>query len=190
MNTHNEIEKETAKLQLELLKRDVNEKTKISIFDIQIDLLKKEIEINKSTIAQMHEFGKTIKNWGIVLWATAIGGALTDKSFTKYIIFIIAIPLLLWFVEAAYRKIQSKFLYRWGEIKSFVNSENFIDSKVQGKFIDFEVLDLLGTDKKNSKYKKMTSWRRIIIYKSLYIFYGSLSIFTIAIWIMTFFLKF
>lgn len=164
--------------------------SKTDVFDLQWELLKKEMEINKESVAQMHEFGKSIKNWTILLWSAAIGGALTNKSFAQYIIFILAIPLLLWFVEAAYRKIQSKFLYRWIEINEFVNSESLETSKKEGRFVNFKLLDVLGTDTKNVKYYKMTGWKRLITYKTSVIFYGSLIIFTVAIWILTFFLNF
>jgi len=159
---------------------------KENIFDLQWELLKQEMAINKSSIEQMHEFGKTIKNWTILLWAASIGGALTQEGFTQYIIFITAIPLLLWFVEASYRKIQSKFLFRWDEIKEFVNSEGLLKSKKEGSFVGFQLLDVLGTDINSPEYKKMTRLGRIMRFKSMYIFYGSLSLFTVIIWLLTF----
>ena len=165
-------------------------KPKEDIFDLHWEMLKKEMEISKSSIEQMHEFGKSIKNWTILLWGAAISGALTNKAFAQYIIFILAIPLLLWLVEAAYRKIQSKFLYRWEEIKEFLNSEDLTESKKAGRFVNFQLLDLLGTDTKSLKYRKMTSFKRIVFYKSSYIFYGSLILFTIGIWVLTFFMNF
>lgn len=160
------------------------------VFDLQWELLKKEMDINTESIAQFHEFGKSIKNWTILLWSASIGGALTNNAFTQYIIFVLAIPLLLWSVEAAYRKIQSKFLYRWSEINEFVNSENLELSKKEGRFVGFNLLDILGTDTNNNKYIKMTSWKKIMSYKTSMIFYGSLIIFTIIIWILTFFFDF
>ena len=163
---------------------------KKEIFELQWELLKHEIEINKSSVAQMHEFGQSIKNWTILLWAASIGGALTQQGFSQYTIFITAIPLLLWFVEASYRKIQSKFLFRWDEMKEFVNSDKLARSRQEGHFIDFTLLDVLGTETKATKYKKMTRLGRIMRYKSMYIFYGSLSFFTIIIWLLTFVLKF
>ena len=144
--------------------------------------------MSKSSIAQMHEFGKSVKNWTILLWSAAIGGALTNEAFSPYIIFILAIPLLLWFVETAYRKIQSKFLYRWEEIKDFVNGQDLAVSRQEGRFVNFKLLDLLGTNANDSRYKKMTSWKKLIFYKSSFIFYGSLICFTVVIWILTFFL--
>lgn len=163
---------------------------KEEIFELQWELLKHEMEINKSSVEQMHEFGKSIKNWTILLWAASIGGALTQKGFSQYIIFISAIPVLLWFVEASYRKIQSKFLFRWDEMKDFVNSNKLSESKRMGYFVDFTLLDVLGTDTKATKYKKMTRLGRIMRYKSMYIFYGSLSLYTMIIWLLTFVFKF
>lgn len=157
---------------------------KKNTFDLEWQLLLKEIEINKSSIAQMHEFGKSIKNWTILLWSMTVGGALTNSVFHKYIILIVAIPLLFWFVEYCYRKIQSQFLYRMEEIKEFVNSENLSESKEKGFFSNFKTLYLLGEKRESKSYIEKTRWRKIFFYKSCYIFYGSLSLFTIFIWIL------
>lgn len=161
-----------------------------SIFELQWEILLKEIDINKSTIEQMHEFGQKIKNWTILIWSMAISGSLTNEKYIKYSIFIIAIPLLFWFVESAYRKIQSKFIYRMTEIKEFVNSDSLVISKTKGQFENFQLLDLLGSNTKSKKYLKITSFKSIIFFKSLYIFYGSLSLFTVIIWCILNFLKY
>lgn len=155
-----------------------------NIFDLQWEILKKEIDINNNAIKQMHEFGKSIKNWTIIVWIATIGSALVNKEFSPYIIFITAIPLLFWFLEAKYRVIQSKYIYRLSQIKTFLNSESFINSKIQGHFIGFKLLDTMGEEDKHMKsYKKSTNLLKTFKFKTLYFFYGSLVIFTIVIWL-------
>ena len=169
---------------------NIGKKNENNIFDLQWELLIKEIEINNTSIKQMHEFGKSIKNWTLLFWSATIGASISNNDFTKYIIFISAIPVLFWVVESYYRRIQSKFLNRWTEIKAFVNSDDLKLSKEAGYFINFIVLDVLGSKTDNYEYKKSTSLRRVMFFKTSFIFYLSLTIFTIIIWVIRFVLGF
>jgi hypothetical protein len=93
--------------------------TQSTYFEYQLSLLQTELETIGSSIRQMDDITKNIKQWTITVWAAAVGGALVAPELKNYVAVTAVIPLLFWFVEAFYRRIQRRFIWRSERIGKF-----------------------------------------------------------------------
>jgi len=89
------------------------------------DILLKELDLIDSSIRQMDELTKGVKEWSIATWTASIGFALAISQLTPYVALTAAIPAMFWLVDASYRRIQSQFIKRHKQIQIFINSEDF-----------------------------------------------------------------
>ncbi len=103
-------------------------------------LLVKELDLIDSSIRQMDDITKGIKEWSIGTWTASIGFSLVTDELKTYIALTAIIPFLFWLVDASYRRVQSQFIDRHGEIQSFINSNEF-ESFVRGES-DFAVMKM------------------------------------------------
>jgi len=85
---------------------------RVESFKYQLDCLKSEIELIDRAIARFDGITQTTKNWAIVTWTGSIAIALGQVDLRKYIIFTAVLPLLFWFVDAWWRHLQKRSVFR------------------------------------------------------------------------------
>ena len=141
----------------------------------QLEILKLEIDTINGSIRQMDAMTEKIKNWAIVTWAAATGATITTANLNRYIAFTAAIPLAFWFVDAWYRRIQRRFIWRTGQISAFLNDGRLARSFAQQEIIDFVLFDPASRSSKGQEdYEDFISVRRTMRFGSLYLFYSFL----------------
>ena len=80
-------------------------------FNCQMEFLKLELESINTITGRIDGITQTIKNWCVVIWAGSIALLLAQGQ--KHLIFFTAIvPVLFWFVDAWWRRIQRSFIFR------------------------------------------------------------------------------
>lgn len=152
-------------------------------FKYRLEMLRMEVELIDRIIARFDQYTQTTKNWAIVIWAGSIALSLSSVDLRKYIILTAILPLLFWFIDAWWRRLQKRSILRQSKIEKFLNSERFVDSFRQKKLIDdFKVLDPIGRQYRGtSEYKSSIKFWRIIKYREISIFYGGLMLISIAL---------
>lgn len=159
------------------------------VLKCQLDFLGQEVTTINASIRQIDEITKNIKQWTIVTWAGAVGGALIRPELTMYVGVTAAIPVLFWLVDAYHRRAQRRFIWRTLLIKDFLNDDRLTESFKQGKLVGFEVLDpaaRAASSRSNIKaYRKFVSWRRIMMFRTLVVFYAGLALLSLLIWLFT-----
>ena len=145
------------------------------------NLLKAEIETVNTTIRQGDEITKSIKEWAITVWAGAVGGALAIQELRPYVLATAAIPLFFWLVDTWHRIVQRKFIWRSLVIMNFLN-DGRLKSFRQQKLIDVTVMDIASCRDRNSDFRRFISLRRVMLFRSLSIFYIGLCILSVAVW--------
>jgi hypothetical protein len=157
--------------------------TNSSVLDLQLEFLKLEVQTVTSSIRQMDELSKSIKQWAITLWTGAVGGALVNSKLTPYIAFTAIIPLLFWFVEGQYRRIQQMFIWRTDRIRDFLNDSDGLESCFKdGQVAKFKVFDPAGrTDEKEEKYQDFVHWTRPLGFISIAFLYICLILISVSI---------
>lgn len=147
------------------------------IFDIQLDLLKTELNHINGTIRQHDDITKNIKNWAIVAWTASVGFALNKPELHKFIFVTSVIPMLFWIVDGTFRHIQRSFIVRGQEISEFINSDDFLKAAESGGKIQF---NLLIMRKRTSEFKNTLIG--VMLFRSVSLFYIGLSASSVLIW--------
>jgi hypothetical protein len=159
---------------------------------IQLDFLKIEIETINASIRQIDEITKSLKQWTIVTWTGAVGGALVTPGLTNFVVFTSVIPILFWVVDGRHRQVQRKFIWRTLLIKDFLNDERLEKSIKEGRLIGFKVLDPRARDRSIDDekaasrlvdYRKFTGWR-VMLFGTVSLLYGGLAILSLFIWLL------
>jgi len=149
--------------------------------EYQLELLKTEIETVNGSIRQMDDITKSVKEWTVGIWAASVGGALITPRFTAYAALTSVVPLLFWFVDAWYRRIQRKFIWRSITISKFLNGPNLSASFERGSLIGITLLDPKNRTGTGDGYEAFIHWRRIMRFRSLSIFYGGMCAISVAV---------
>jgi hypothetical protein len=153
----------------------------------QLDLLKMEIEKIDALIARMDEMAQSTKNWAISLWTGSIAAILTQADYREYLFLSAVPPLLFWYLDAYFRRLQTRSILRMQKIREFLNSEKLTQSFEIGKLVDITVLDPTGTQYRGTKeYKEFASIKRTLQYPEVRWFY--LTLIVISLGLGTFFL--
>jgi hypothetical protein len=153
--------------------------------EYQLDVLKLEIETINSAIRQMDSMTEKIKNWTVLLWAASTGAAITSPTLNPYIFLTAAIPLAFWFVDGWYRRIQRRFIWRTGEISTFLNSEWLTESFKAQEIKGFKLFDPAARSAKGEdKYESFINIRRTMKFGSVSIFYAFLILMSFLAWLV------
>ena len=72
------------------------------LFDFQLELLKKEIDIICSVIGRYDDILFRIKGWTITLWIAVVGWGIHSQS-SMILVLAIIVPILFCFVEIEYK---------------------------------------------------------------------------------------
>lgn len=156
-----------------------------SAFAFQLDILKKELDHLNSSIDKIDTITQSIKYWTIGLWSGAILLAIGKEKevthFQGHYLYTTTIPLLFWFVDGWYRRIQRGFIYRTVQISKFLNSSDFIISFEKQILVGLHLFDLRGRmSGENRELLKFTSIWKTLFFPSVCIFYMSLIIFSVV----------
>lgn len=175
---------------------------KPSIFKIYYDLLFKELEIINSTIKNLDDIIFKTKNFAFLIWGGSLYFIseklkVNDVSSKSHLFIMTAlIPLLFWVMDYRWRKHILQCSKREKIISLFINSAEF-KKIVSGEYElppgeQFPFFDPVGwiytmqsilkdkempNDYFGNKYlidEREFTFRKIILYKDAYIFYGTL----------------
>ena len=156
----------------------------------QLELLKMEIENINEIIGRMDEITQTTKNWAIVTWAGSIGLALGEPTLRAYIVLTAVLPLLFWYIDAHWRRLQARSTFRVAKIREFLNDERLVKSFEQKKLVGFVVFDPTGQQYKGSdEYKKATSIQHTVRYAEVRVFYLVLVLISLSVGGLFFFFR-
>lgn len=157
----------------------------LSAFEYQLELLKVELDQVNSSIRQMDEITKSIKDWAIVTWTFSLGASLSNEKLTTFIGLTAIIPLVFWLVDAQYRQIQSRFIYRIKQISDFLNSTRFNQSFNEQRFIDFKIMDPMALKSRGqSDYESNVSISKTLRFRSVFYLYLGLILVSIIVHLM------
>jgi hypothetical protein len=124
-----------------------------------------------------------IKNWAIVIWAAATGSTITTPNLNRYIAFTAAIPLAFLFVDAWYRRIQRRFIWRTNQISAFLNDERLAESFNKQEIIGFTIFDPASRNSRGqADHESFISIRRVLGFGSVSLFYVFLIIMSLLAW--------
>lgn len=151
-----------------------------SILEEQLALLRAEIELINSSIRQMDEITKSIKEWAIVTWAGAVGVCLADTSLRPRLLLTAILPLLFWLVDASFRRVQRRFIYRMRVIRTFVN-ERLPIAVTSGQVTDFVLLDPAAETGDALARDEHRDWLRVLAFGTLSILYVGLATASIVV---------
>ncbi|MEM7191193.1 MAG: hypothetical protein AAF439_16390 [Pseudomonadota bacterium] len=156
--------------------------TEISpVLSEQLKLLDKEIDTINETIRQMDEISKSMKEWCIGVWTGAIAGAFYLEgndlvSIEGLATFTFVIPLLFWIADTSHRVVQRKFIWRSERITEWLGENGMQNSIAKGEMVGLHLFDLNSrqTRSGNLAYKRFTATRRVMMFRTMYTFYGGL----------------
>lgn len=150
----------------------VNTDARNESFQYQMEILKMEIQSIDDIIARMDTMAQSAKNWAIGLWTGGIALILSQPDLWKYFIISAVTPFLFWYLDANFRYLQTRSIYRSRKISEFLNSEKLAKSFERNKFVDFIVLDKTGTQYKGiEEYEKFVSIKRTLNFSEIRDFY-------------------
>lgn len=149
-------------------------------FNSQLDFLKLELESINTITGRIDGITQTIKNWCVVVWAGSIALLIANEKL-NLIIFTVVLPILFWYVDAWWRRIQRSFVFRSMKISEFLNSDRFVESFRKKRLIDFIVLDPKGRQYKNlPEYQRFRSLRVTLRFRDVGGFYFGLMMISIV----------
>ena len=142
------------------------------VIDFQLDILKIEISSIQEVIARLDQFTQTTKNWSVTMWAGGLGFAITQVELRDFALVTAVIPLIFWILDAWWRRLQKRSIYRQLQISKFLNSEDLSKSISNQKLVGFTLLDPVGTAHKNEDdYKVAVSFKKTLLYPEVAGFY-------------------
>lgn len=159
-----------------------NEQTpqKDDAFAFRLDMLKKELDFIDSSIRKIDDIGNSIKNWAILSWTGAIAIILGKPELYGYVVFSAIPPLLFMMLDAHWRKIQRRFIYRQGLISNFLNSPE-LDEAFQTRKLNFPIFDPFARKyKQHIDFNEYTSIRRILVFPTVSLIYIGLAALSIV----------
>ncbi|MCP4109827.1 MAG: DUF2270 domain-containing protein [Desulfobacteraceae bacterium] len=147
---------------------------KSNLIDHQIELLKLEMQFIDNTIGRIDNIAQGTKNWSIITWAGSIAIVIGKPELRPYIFLTGLLPLLFWYIDASWRRIQRRSAYRSNKITDYLNSESFIKSFDEKKLTDFIIYDPVGRQYSDSdEYKNYISMTRTLKFREVKLFYLS-----------------
>lgn len=144
-------------------------------FAFRLELLKKELDFVDSSIRKIDDIGNSIKNWAILAWTGSISIILGKPDLYGYILFSAVPPLLFMLLDAHWRKVQRRFIYRQGLIGDFLNSSE-LDEAFKTRTLNFKVFDPFARKYRNQKdFDQYVSIRKIVLFPTISLIYVGLA---------------
>ncbi|HEX7154436.1 MAG TPA: hypothetical protein VF618_23320 [Thermoanaerobaculia bacterium] len=150
----------------------------------QLEMLKVEIETINSTIRQMDDISKSLKEWTVTIWAASVGGALATNGLSRYVWATSAIPILFWIVDSYHHVVQRRFIWRGLEVMDFLNDERLTESFRQKRIVGFAVFDVGARRFRDPRFYKFTAWWRVALFRTISVLYLGLTLLSWAVWCM------
>ena len=164
---------------------------KKELFEYKLSILQKELDTINQIIERHDNFTQTTKNWTIVVWIGVTSFILKDsptENVKQLLLLTPIIPLLFWYVDATWRRLQNRSIFRSDKISAFFNSKEFEEAYKNYDSSKIEVWDVVGRKYiEDTKYKRKTSLWRIIRFRSIAGFYLSIFCLSVIINLLTHF---
>jgi len=143
------------------------------VLSYHLDMLKLEIETISNIIDRMDRITQATKNWAVVTWAGGVGLALRERELRPFLVLTAVLPMLFWYIDAVWRRLQARSTYRMFRIRDFLNSEGLVRAFEAGCIQDFVLLDPVGTQYKGAAdCQKHVSLQRTLRYREVAVFYA------------------
>lgn len=160
----------------------INPDARKESFLFQLDVLKMEMQGLEKIIGRLDEMAQATKNWTITIWTGSLAIALSQSDFRKYALITAVAPLLFWYIDAYFRRLQRRSIFRGQKISEFLNSHKLVESFEKYELIDFVVSDSTATQYRNQKeYKKFVSMLETFRFPEIAGFYSVLSGISLAL---------
>ena len=142
-------------------------------FLFQLEILKMEIQTIDGIVGRMDEITQTTKNWAVITWAGGLAAVLGSSDLRKYAVLTAILPLVFWYTDAQWRRLQRRSTFRSAKIREFLNSPALQESFAAGKLVGFIVHDPIGRQHKGADgYSSWVSMRKTLQYKEIAVFHG------------------
>jgi hypothetical protein len=156
-------------------------------FLYQLDILKMEIQGIEKIVSRMDDMAQATKNWTISIWTGSLAIALSQPDFRKYILITAVSPILFWYIDAYFRRLQRRSIFRGRKISEFLNSSKLVESFERNQFIDFTISDSTGSQYRGMReYKEFVSLKQTALFPEVGIFYFVLIIISIILGVFFF----
>ena len=154
----------------------------MDLLEQQMRLIEKEIDTINEIASKMDTITQTTKNWAIVTWAGSIALFLGKKELRPYLILTTILPFIFLFIDAQWRYLQRRSIFRVNQIRDFFNDGRLEKSFQQKKVVDFIIFDPAAkTFKEHPEYKEYVSLRRVLTYPEIRWFYLPLSLISLML---------
>jgi hypothetical protein len=147
------------------------------LFDIQLELLNVELKSIDGAIRQHDAIAMSVKNWAVVTWTASLGFSLKEPALLQFIGYTAVIPLVFWFVDGSFRRIQRTFIARVEQISAYLNSNEFKEAATTGATIG---IPLLVMRHRTNRFKD--SLIGTMSFRSVSLLYLGLALCSLAAW--------
>ena len=156
--------------------RESEEIHKKKCLEFQLELLKDEIRTINEIIGRMDAITQATKNWSIVTWIGSIGFMLGNTEAKPFIAATAVLPLTFWIIDATWRRLQKRSVYRAKKITEFVNDGRLLASFEKLEIQNFTVLDPIGySHKQEGEYRAYVTMRNTLLYREVWLIYWALA---------------
>ena len=158
-------------------------------FEFQLELLKGEIDTINTIIGRMDTITQATKNWAIVTWTGSVGFSLGNSEARPYLAATAILPLIFWIIDATWRRLQKRSVYRAKKISEFINEGGLLEAYKNQKIDKFMVLDPIGySHKYESEYRSYVTMRNTLFYREVWLIYWALAFISIGLSALLYFL--
>lgn len=156
-------------------------------FEFRLKILEKELDTINGIVERHDRFTQTTKNWAILVWVGTVSLILGDASELGLFIFLTpVIPIAFWLVDATWRRLQNRSIFRSNKIAEFLNGPALSEAFATKDFGDFVLWDLVGRQYSDLKeYQQFISWKRIIMFGSIRTFYMGMIVLSLLLGLCT-----
>lgn len=148
----------------------------MEILEQQLRILEKEIDTINEILSKMDTITQTTKNWAIVTWAGSIGLLIGQAELRPYLALTFILPMLFMFIDAYWRYLQRRSIFRSNQIRAFLNDGRLLSSFEKKMVVDFTLYDPVARSMKDShEYKEYVSLKPVLAYPEILWFYLPLS---------------
>lgn len=154
------------------------------IIDAQMALLREEIIQINTSIRQIDEITKSVKQWAIISTTATLSFLLRDQVLHKYLWLAAMAPILFWFVDVSYRRIQRRLIFRMRRIGEFATGDlpNYFSAPNLGRLTLLDPLSMREDDQQAEDFSSFGAVAKFptvtLLYAGLFIIGVLLSIFT------------
>lgn len=147
------------------------------LFDIQLELLSAELKSIDGAIRQHDAIAMSVKNWAVVTWTASLGFSLKEPELRQFIGYTAVIPLVFWFVDGSFRRIQRTFIARVEQVSTYLNSVEFKEAATSGTAVS---IPLLSMRYRTTRFKD--SLIGTMCFRSVSLLYLGLALCSLAAW--------